>query len=246
MERRRDAEKKRAAKATRTTGLEACFSLDGERFYNDPQEAAEAGEPAVYGATFVRFAIDPHSLVESILNDHHDDAEEGDLEDLDQLYNAIEQFNKAQTKGTYHMDDKIIQELTQDRTFAMIKPDATARGVEDAMVADIEAAGFRVLERVRRRLTDEEARWLYREHAERSHYDDLVAYTVSGDVVLLLLEGDQDNVPAAFRSLMGPTDRTKAEAHTLRARYAVGYRENSIHGSDSPGAAIDEIRYFMG
>ncbi len=245
VERSNEAQQRRAAKARRTTGLEHCFSLDGERFYADPAEAAEAGEMAVYAATFRPFSLDAGSVISSILSDHHEDADESDLEGLRELCKAIDNFNKTQTRGSYHMDDSQIQELTQSRTFAMIKPDATARGVEEDMIRDIEAAGFRVLERTRRKLEEDEARWLYREHAARSHYGDLVAYTVSGDVVLLLLEGDDDNVPAAFRKLMGATDHTKAAPGTLRAKYAVGYRENSIHGSDSPAAAIDEIQYFI-
>ena len=132
------------------------------------------------------------------------------------------------------------------RTFAMIKPDATARGVEKAMIADMEAAGFRVVETRRTRLTDEQAGWLYREHAARDHFQGLVAYTVSDDVVLLVLERDGTEAALEFRSLMGPTDSTKAASHTLRARYAVGYRENSIHGSDGPDAASQEIPYFFG
>lgn len=127
----------------------------------------------------------------------------------------------------------------------MIKPDATARAVEGDMLQDIRTAGFEVLASERRTLERDEAEWLYREHRERDHFAALVDYTVSGEVVLLHLRADHDNAPAAFRELMGPTDRTKAEPHTLRARYAVGYRENSIHGSDSPAAAIEEIGYFF-
>ncbi len=133
-----------------------------------------------------------------------------------------------------------------ERTFAMIKPDATARGVERAMIADIEAAGFVVERNVPVRLTRTQAEWLYREHAGRDHFQGLVDYTVSGEVVLMLLRHEGGDAAPRFRKLMGPTDRTTAPEGTLRARYAVGYRENSIHGSDSDEAAANEIAYFFG
>lgn len=132
------------------------------------------------------------------------------------------------------------------KTFGMIKPDATERGVQDSMIADIEAAGFTLLDRRECRMTRDEAEWLYREHAGRDHFQGLVDYTVSGDVVMMLLSHPQGDAPRRFRDLMGPTDRTKAPEGTLRARYAVGYRENSVHGSDSPEAADAEMARFFG
>lgn len=132
------------------------------------------------------------------------------------------------------------------RTFGMIKPDATARGVEDAMISDIEAAGFVVEQRRRGTMTRDDAEWLYREHAGRDHFDGLVDYTISGEVVMLLLSHPEGDAQSRFRQLMGPTDRTKAPEGTLRNRYAVGYRENSVHGSDSSDAATAEIDHFFG
>jgi len=132
------------------------------------------------------------------------------------------------------------------KTFGMIKPDATGRGVQNDMIADIEAAGFVVDENVQRKLTRDEAEWLYREHAARDHFAALVDYTVSGEVVLLRLSHEEGDAPRRFRDLMGPTDRTKAPEGTLRARYAIGYRENSVHGSDSPEAAAAELGHFFG
>ncbi|MFZ3481804.1 nucleoside-diphosphate kinase [Sphingomonas sp. 3-13AW] len=128
----------------------------------------------------------------------------------------------------------------------MIKPDATARGVQDDMVTDIEVAGFVVERRIQRSLSRDEAEWLYREHADRDHFRGLVDYTISGEVVMLLLTHPQGDAPRRFRELMGPTDHSQAPAGTLRARYAVGYRENSVHGSDSPEAAAAEISRFFG
>lgn len=233
------------AAARHVTDLGFCFSDRNGRCYPSVQEAAESGETGVFGSLFHPFAIDAGSMVSAILEEHHEGCSEDDLEGLSELHEAIDAFNATQTKGSYSMDDKRWQGIGQTETFAMIKPDATARGVEDAMIADIEAAGFRVKQAERRVLRREEAEFLYDEHRRRDHFNDLVDYTISGDVVLLRLEGDDQNTPGAFRKLMGATDRTKADPGTLRERYAVGYRENSVHGSDSPDAAVNELAYFF-
>lgn len=242
----RERKARRIAKATTVTNLQHCFSDDGgDSFYPDPQEARDAGETGVFGATFVPYSLDIANVETSILEDHHDDASIDELAGYDALCDAIDAFNAIQTGGSYQMDDKEWQKIPQEQTFAMIKPDATARGIEAAMKQTITEAGFRIVEERRRTLARSEAEWLYREHREKTHFPDLVDYTISGDVVLLKLEGDMDNVPAAFRELMGPTDRTKAGQGTLRALYAIGLRENSIHGSDSPSAAIDEMLMLL-
>lgn len=241
----KEREDKRVAAAEETVLDGPCFSPCGHDFYHDVESARDAGLTVVLGAKFRPFSIDEANLVETIIDDHHEDASEHDLNGLGALYEAVGVFNSEQTSGSYDMDDEVRQTIRQDQTFAMIKPDATGRGVEGAMIADIEAAGFTILKRKDRTLSLEDAQWLYREHEKRDHFPDLVAYTVSGPVVLLKLRADSDNAAADFRALMGPTDRTKAEPHTLRARYAVGYRENSIHGSDSPAAAIAEMCHFF-
>jgi nucleoside-diphosphate kinase len=243
--RREDVRRRAIDKADKVTDLQHCFSDRGDGFYTSPAEAADAGETGVFGARFQTFRIDAGALIEGVTEDTHEDASVDDLNGVDELCAAIEQFNRAQTRGWFEMDDTKWQSIPHTQTFGMIKPDATARGVEDAMIADIEAAGFRILDKRRLVMTRDQAEWLYREHSQRDHFKDLVDYTISGEVVMMLIEGDGDNVPADFRRLMGATDRTKAEPHTLRARYAVGYRENSVHGSDSPAAAIDEIIRFM-
>lgn len=237
--------RKEIAAATEVHDLGYCFSDNGDQCYPSVEDAAEAGETGVFGASFRPFSIDAGWLIEGILSDHHEEASEDDLDGLGDLMRAVEEFNRRQTQGSYHMDNKRWQRIPQNETFAMIKPDATARGVEDAMIADIEAAGFRVVRRERRRLQREEAERLYEEHSRRDHFSALVDYTISGEVVLLHLQSDHDDTATAFRALMGPTDRNAAGPETLRARYAVGYRENSIHGSDSPASAIGELAYFF-
>lgn len=242
----RDRLAARIAKANVVSNLQHCFGDSSGTFFSDPSDAADAGETGVFGATFVPFSLDLGSAIESMLEHHHDDAAETDLEGIQALYDAVDQFNSKQTGGSYEMDEREWQKLPQTRTFAMIKPDATERGIENEMLKTIADAGFTVIEQRRVTLERTQAEWLYREHKERAHFNDLVDYTISGEVLLLCLEGTDDNVPAAFRMLMGPTDRTKAGPETLRGLYAIGLRENSIHGSDSPSAAVDELLYFMG
>lgn len=130
------------------------------------------------------------------------------------------------------------------KTFAMIKPDATHRRLQGRMMMYIQLWGFKVLKTVQRRLTRAEAEWLYREHRGREYFEPNIEFILSGEVVLMMLENT--NAVHSFRALMGPTDRTKAEGHTLRAKFAVGYRENSIHGSDSDESAAMELKYFFG
>lgn len=231
--------------AKKVTDLEYCFSDSGDSFYCDPLEAEEAGETGVFGSRFRPYNITIETIIDNVISEHPDEADVDDLVGLDDLIKAVNDFNAKQTKGSYEMDDKVWQKIPQTRTFAMIKPDATKRGIEDQMKADIIEAGFQILSESRRVLARKEAEWLYSEHKEKSHFNDLVDYTISGEVVLMLIEGGGDNVPADFRALMGPTDKSQAAPNTLRAKYALGLRENSIHGSDSPRAAIDEIVYFI-
>lgn len=240
-----DFVQKKIARASKVSDLEHCFSDSGDAFYCDPVEAEEAGETGVFGARFRPYNVTIDSIIDNVISEHHDEADVDDLVDLDELIKAVNIFNAKQTKGSYEMDDKVWQKIPQARTFAMIKPDATRRGIEDQMKADIVEAGFQIVSEDRRVLSREEAEWLYSEHKEKGHFNDLVDYTVSGEVVLMLIEGKGDNVPADFRAFMGPTDKSQAAPHTLRAKYALSLRENSIHGSDSPRAAIDEIVYFV-
>lgn len=130
------------------------------------------------------------------------------------------------------------------KTFAMVKPCAFSRGAAPAMLDDIRQAGFSVVRSAETTLTSEQAEWLYREHSQRDHFRDLVDFTISGPVLLLELESESEETPAAFRSLMGPTDIAKAGADTLRGKYAEDFRRNSIHGSDGPESAAQELEYF--
>jgi len=130
------------------------------------------------------------------------------------------------------------------QTFAIIKPCAMARGASPDMIRDIEDAGFVIERRRELTLSREQAEWLYREHSSRDHFPDLVDFTISGPVLIMELSGQGETVPVDFRSLMGPTDISKAGPHTLRGKYAEDFRRNSIHGSDGDDSAAEELAYF--
>lgn len=242
---REEWKRKKIASATKVTDLQECFSDECETFYYCVEDAQEAGETGVFGATYKSYSINIENVIESMLEEHHEDASEDELQGLDELIAAVDIFNKKQKQGTYEVNEDVWQEIRHNQTFAMIKPDATKRGIDNDIMEYIRQNGFSIKESNKRFLTREEAEWLYREHKAKSHFKDLVDYTISGEVVLMIVEGDHANVPAKFRELMGATNHLEAAPGTIRAKFAIGYRENSIHGSDSPHSAIDEIIYFM-
>jgi len=236
----------RIAKARKVTNLEECFGDDSGTFYSSLEDAAEQGETGVFGAELEAFCLDPDTILERILEDHHEDAGPSDLSGLERLLNEVERFNKQQTSGSYNIDYAVWQGIPHVKTFAMIKPCAFQRGDADHIKSCIASAGFRIVQSQPTTLTREDAEWLYREHAAKAHFSDLVDFTISGPVELLVLEGQGSNVPFDFRSLMGPTDLSKAAPDTLRAKFAEDFRRNAIHGSDGPASAVDELCYFSG
>jgi len=131
-----------------------------------------------------------------------------------------------------------------NQTFAMIKPCAFSRGEAENIKNDIRNAGFESQNSAVLSLEREQAEWLYDEHKEKSHFNDLVDFTISGPVEILILKSDSAETPKAFRSLMGPTDLSSAPEHTLRARYGEDFRRNAIHGSDGNESAEKELDYF--
>jgi nucleoside-diphosphate kinase len=130
-----------------------------------------------------------------------------------------------------------------ERTFSIIKPDATARNLTGAINAIIEQAGLRIIAQKRVRITREQAETFYAVHRERPFYRDLVDFMISGPVVVQVLEGDQ--AIARYRDIMGATDPSKATAGTIRALHAKSIGENSVHGSDAPDTAAKEIAQFF-
>ena len=130
-----------------------------------------------------------------------------------------------------------------ERTFSIIKPDATARNLTGAINAMIEQAGLRIVAQKRVRITKEQAETFYAVHRERPFFRELVDFMVSGPVVVQVLEGD--SAIAKYRDIMGATDPSKAAAGTIRKVHAKSIGENSVHGSDAPDTATKEITQFF-
>jgi nucleoside-diphosphate kinase len=129
------------------------------------------------------------------------------------------------------------------RTFSIIKPDATARNLTGAVNAVFEASGLRIVAQKRVRLTRAQAEGFYAEHKARGFFGELVDFMTSGPVVLQVLEGE--NAVAHHRDVMGATDPAKAAEGTVRKLYARSIGENSVHGSDSEASAEREIAFFF-
>ena len=133
--------------------------------------------------------------------------------------------------------------MATERTLSIIKPDATARNLTGAINAKFEEAGLRIVAQKRIRLNWEQARAFYSVHAERPFYEELCAFMVSAPVVVQVLEGE--NAIARNREVMGATNPAEAAPGTIRAEFATSIGENSVHGSDAPETAADEIAFFF-
>jgi nucleoside-diphosphate kinase len=130
-----------------------------------------------------------------------------------------------------------------ERTFSILKPDATERNLTGAINAAIEKAGLRIVAQKRMRISREQAEKFYSVHRERPFFRELVDFMLSGPVVVQVLEGD--NAIAKYREVMGATDPAKAATGTIRKLYARSIGENSVHGSDAPDTAAREIAQFF-
>ena len=126
-----------------------------------------------------------------------------------------------------------------ERTFSIIKPDATRRNMTGAINAVIENAGLRIIAQKRVRWTKEQAEKFYEEHKARPFYGELTSFMTSGPVVVQVLESE--NAIAKYREVMGATDPKAAADGSIRKLFAISKGENSTHGSDSPAAAAREI-----
>ncbi len=129
--------------------------------------------------------------------------------------------------------------MAVERTFSIIKPDATARNLTGAVNAMIEKAGLRIVAQKRVRWTKGQAEKFYEVHKGRPVYGDLVQFMTSGPIVVQVLEGE--GAVKKYRDVMGATDPAKADPGTIRKEFAEGIERNSVHGSDSPENAKIEI-----
>ncbi len=133
--------------------------------------------------------------------------------------------------------------MATERTFSIIKPDATRRNLTGAITKMLEDAGLRVVASKRIRMTREQAEGFYAVHRERPFFKDLVAFMTSGPVVVQVLEGE--NAVARNREVMGATNPANAAEGTIRKEFAESIEANSVHGSDSAENAAIEIAFFF-
>ena len=133
--------------------------------------------------------------------------------------------------------------MARERTFSILKPDATERNLTGAINAMIEKAGLRIVGQKRVRITKEQAQRFYGVHKDRPFFGELVDFMTSGPVVVQVLEGE--GAIAKYREVMGATNPANADEGTIRKAHARSIGENSVHGSDSPDNAKVEIAQFF-
>lgn len=129
------------------------------------------------------------------------------------------------------------------RTFSIIKPDAVRKGQTGAVLAMIEAAGFRMVAIKKMSISKQQAAGFYAVHAQRPFFDSLTTFMSSGPIFVMVLE--KENAIVDLRKLMGATNPANAEEGTIRKRFAGSIEENTIHGSDAEETANFEIGYFF-
>jgi len=129
------------------------------------------------------------------------------------------------------------------RTFSIIKPDATQRNLTGKIISKFEDAGLRIVASKRIQMTREQAEGFYAVHKERPFFGELVDSMTSGPVVVQVLEGE--DAIAKNREVMGATNPENAEPGTIRKEFALSVGENSVHGSDAPETAAEEIKFFF-
>ena len=135
--------------------------------------------------------------------------------------------------------------MALERTFSIIKPDATRRNLTGAVNAKIEQAGLRIVAQKRVRMTRDQAETFYGVHRERPFFGELVETMTAGPVVVQVLEGE--GAIKKYREIMGATNPANADAGTIRKDFALSVGENSVHGSDAPETAAVEIaQWFAG
>lgn len=135
--------------------------------------------------------------------------------------------------------------MALERTFSILKPDATSRNLTGAVNAMIEGVGLRIIAQKRIHMTRAQAETFYGVHAARPFFGELVDFMTSAPVVVQVLEGE--NAIAAYREVMGATNPANADEGTIRRAHAVSVGENTVHGSDAPEtAALEMAQFFAG
>lgn len=129
------------------------------------------------------------------------------------------------------------------KTFSIIKPDATKRNLTGSINKIIEDNGLRIVAQKRILLTQDQAKNFYKVHCDKPFYSDLIEYMTSGPVVIQVLEAE--NAVKKYREIMGATNPNEAAINTIRNLHAINVQENSVHGSDSDENALQEIKFFF-
>jgi len=133
--------------------------------------------------------------------------------------------------------------MALERTFSIVKPDATRRNITGKVIAMLEEGGLRVVASKRIHMSREQAEGFYAVHKERPFFGELVDFMMSEPVIVQVLEGE--NAIARNREIMGATNPEEAEAGTIRKEFALSIGENTVHGSDGPDTAKEEIAFFF-
>ena len=133
--------------------------------------------------------------------------------------------------------------MALERTFSIIKPDATKRNLTGKIIDRFESNGLRVVASKRIHMSREQAEGFYAVHKERPFFGELVSFMISGPVVVQVLEGE--NAIAKNRKIMGATNPADADEGTIRKDFAESIEANSVHGSDAPETAAEEIKFFF-
>ena len=133
--------------------------------------------------------------------------------------------------------------MTIERTFSMIKPDATDRNLVGSITAMIEGSGLKVIASKRIRMTQEKAAEFYGVHSERPFFQSLCDFMCSGPIIVQVLEGE--NAVKKNREIMGATNPEEADENTIRKKFANSIQENVVHGSDSEDNAVEELKFFF-
>ena len=133
--------------------------------------------------------------------------------------------------------------MALERTLSIIKPDATRRNLTGKINARFEEAGLRIIAQKKLHLTKQQAEGFYTVHKERAFFNDLVTFMTSGSILVQVLEGEE--AIQKNRDLMGATNPANAEEGTIRKDFAEDVEANSVHGSDAPETAAEEISYFF-
>ena len=130
-----------------------------------------------------------------------------------------------------------------NRTFSIIKPDATKRNLTGSINSVIETNGLRIIAQKRIKLTNDQAKKFYDVHNDKPFFSDLIEYMTSEPVVVQVLQAD--NAVKKYREVMGATNPENAKEGTIRKLFALNVQENSVHGSDSDENALKEIDFFF-